>query len=380
MGKSGNPAKRAQQRRIKSAGSRSRNAVVSARFYCDESGNTGTHWGDPDQPIFVHGGWMVPDEDAVGITADIAELRTRHRMNAPELKWQQLARRNSPGTIFREYFRMMFDHRCLPFFWVMDKDFITGAKVVETFFDPEYNRAFPMAFAAEGDIKRDLAEAVTQSPEVTQRFAEMLRAGERPSAQDVDDLARRLAGHLQAGNAPMLAESLRHFSDQAVSEIQDELAADVWLRTTLGHSLPALVQLLAGFLQPRNVQLEIVHDNVVRFETAFDIVRRMFKPSGGNNVTKFGDRIIFHTMSSVTGLRLADSKAEPMVQMADLLCGFLRTVFTKIKVGEDLTQDERAVCFDLAMARDEWSTWDANMPRWMWADFALRAMSAGPHG
>ena len=36
----------------------------------------------------------------------------------------------------------------------------------------------------------------------------------------------------------------------------------------------------------------------------------------------------------MTGLRLADSKTGPMIQMADLLCGFVRTVFTKIKNGQ----------------------------------------------
>lgn len=379
MGKSGNPARRAQQERLKRARVKSSRAV-QARFYCDESGNTGTHWGDPDQPIFVHGGWMVPTEDEASISASVTELRNRHRLNAPELKWQQLARRTDPGSIFRDFFEMMLDRRCLPFFWVMDKDFITGAKVVETFFDPEYNKTYPMAFAAAGDIKKDLAEAVLQSADVTQRFAAMLRAGERPPAEDVRDLASRLADHFQAGNAPVLAESLRHFSDEAVSEIRDELGADAWMRTTLGHSLPGLVQLLASFMRPRSVELEIVHDNIVRFETAFDIVRGMFRPSDGADFTVLGNTIIFHTMPTVTGLRLADSKAEPMIQMADLLCGFVRTVFTRIKAGEELTPDELTVCFHLAMAHDEWSSWDANMPKWMWQQFAQLSVGSALSG
>ena len=48
----------------------------------------------------------------------------------------------------------------------MDKDFITCAKVVETFFDPEYNAHYPAAFSGARDIKKDLAEAVGHSADV----------------------------------------------------------------------------------------------------------------------------------------------------------------------------------------------------------------------
>ena len=33
----------------------------NAHAYCDESGNTGANLLDPDQPLFVMGGWLVLD-------------------------------------------------------------------------------------------------------------------------------------------------------------------------------------------------------------------------------------------------------------------------------------------------------------------------------
>ena len=50
-----------------------------------------------------------------------------------------------------------------------------------------------------------------------------------------------------------------------------------------------------------------------------------------------GGEPMYGSMPTVTGLRLADSKTEPMIEMADLLCGFVRTVFKKIKKGQELT-------------------------------------------
>lgn len=352
--------------------------VVRAQFYCDESGNTGAHWGDPDQPTFVHGGWLVPNRSAAGLATEVVELRRQHNLRAAELKWQQLARRSDPGAIFRDFFRCMTEHACLPFFWVMDKDFITCAKVIETFFDPAYNSHYPPTFSAARDIKKKLAEAVSDSVDVRTRFAALMRTGERPTAGEVRDLAARLADHFQAGNAPVLAGSLRGFSNEAILQIQDELASDNWLRSTVGHSLPGLAQLLEGFMRKRPVELEIVHDNIVRYEPAFDMIRRMFRPSDGSDVLLIDGEPFYGSMPTVTGLRLADSKTEPMIQMADLLCGFVRAVFTKIKSGVELSASELAVCVDLAICRDELMVWDANMPERMWKDFGRVTVGAAP--
>lgn len=380
MGRSGNPARRATQARVRRSLGSAGVGATRCRFYCDESGNTGVHWGDPDQPIFMHGGWLVPVRNTAKIADGVAQLRGRHRLNALELKWQQVARRAEPAAIFSDFYRLMVDHDCLPFFWVMDKDFITSAKAVETFFDPEYNQHFPMAFTSARDVKKELAEAVADSPEVRGAFARLMRAGERPTAREVRDLAEQLADHFQRGNAPWLAETLRDFSDDAVSQIQDELGAATWMRTTVGHSLPGLAQCLESFMRRRPVEMEIVHDNLVRHEPAFDQIRRMFRASDGTDFIDVGGEPLYYSMPTVTGLRLADSKTEPMLQQADLLCGFVRTVFTKVKRGEELTPSEAAIAFQLALARDELKTWDANMPRWMWEEFARVAMTGAPTG
>lgn len=380
MGTSGNPAKRARVERVRQAAADAGVRAVRSRFFCDESGNTGAHWGDPTQPIFVHGGWLMPLRSEALLRSSVGELRSRHRLQAPELKWQQFARRQDPGAIFRDFFKTMMEAGCLPFFWVMDKDYITSAKVVETFFDPEYNKHYPTSFTGATDIKKELAEAVSQSTDVRERFAALLRAGERPSSESVREVATRLADHFESGKAPVLAASLRGFTDEAISDIQDELGADTWLRTTVGHSLPGLVQLLGRFMRTRPLELDIVHDNLVRYEPAFDLIRGMLRPSDGDDFILVAGEPFYGSLPTVTGLRLADSKIEWPIQMADLLCGFVRTVFTKIKNAEDLSSSDLAVCFQLAMLRDQLSTWDANMPEWMWSEFARLTIVGATEG
>lgn len=278
----------------------------------------------------------------------------------------------------------MTNHGCLPFFWIMDKDFITSAKIVETFFDSAYNPRLPPAFTAAFDRKKLLAETVGESAELRQGFADLMRAKGRSDRDDVRDFAERLAAHLADYRddqvAQFLAESLESLSDRAISDIQDELDADTWMRTTVGHSLPGLAQLLEGFMRKRPIELEIVHDNLVRYEAAFDQLRQMFRSSDGTDVTQIGGQTRFHSMPTVAGLRLADSESEPMIQQADLLCGFVRSAFTTIKDGHVLPRGVQQICLHLAMLQDELFTWDANMPRRMWQDFAQQTIGSAARG
>lgn len=362
MGRSDNPARRAVDERARAARNGS-GIETRATFYCDESGNTGVHWGDPHQPVFVHGGWMIPEANRDALLAEIPHLRQRHRLNAPELKWQQIAKRDSGPSIFRDIFETILANAAMPFFQVMDKDYILAAKAVETFFDPEYNHFLPVEFTSASDIKKELAERLVFASEELAAFGEMLRAGVQPEATRVDDLAHRFAAFMERNNGPALAEMLRHFDADALDGIGGEFGADVWMRTTLGHSMFALMNRLEHFIRPRRVRIEIVHDNIVRFDDLLGMVRGMFRESNGRDTLIINGEARYFSMPTVDGMRLGDSKDEPFIQLADLLCGFVRTVFTKFKYDEPLTADERAVCGDLVALHTDFRTWDANVPK-----------------
>lgn len=120
---------------------------------------------------------------------------------------------------------------------------------------------------------------------------------------------------------------------------------------------------LEQFLRPRDVRIEIVHDNIVRFDDLLGLVRGMFRESDGSDVVVINNEMRFFSMPTVDSMRLGDSKEEPFIQLADLLAGFVRTVFTKLKRGESLGPNERAVCGDLVMLHQEFYSWDVNVPK-----------------
>ena len=160
----------------------------------------------------------------------------------------------------------------------------------------------------------------------------------------------------------MLAEMLRHFSHESLADIGSEFGADVWMRTTVGHSMFAVMNRLEHFLRPRHIRIDIVHDNLVRFEDLFGLVRTMFRDSDGSDARVINGEVRFFSMPTVDSMRLRDSKDEPFIQLADLLCVFVRTAFTRLKRGQQLGPDELAVCGDLVMLRHGFYSWDVNVP------------------
>jgi hypothetical protein len=349
----------------------------AATFFCDESGNTGANWADPDQPIFVYAGWLVPDDAVAGIVSALDGLRAEYRIRGTELKWSAIGKRANGAAIFRTVFDLLLHNAAMPFFFVADKDYQTAAKIVETFFDPEYNDNLARGFSGAFEVKKRLAEMLLTAPSIRSEFADWHRRGDEPPAQDVVRLADQLRKHFAALGETDVASVLTGFTPRGIADIQREFAADVWLRTTTGHTLFALLQRLEGFLRINTIEVDIVHDELVRFDTLFDLMRELFREADGDDTHQVGASLVYTSMPTIKGLRLADSRSEPLIQTADLLAGFLRTVFTKLKHKKPLIADERAVVHDLAMIHQQWYTWDANIAEEMWATFVQAALLEG---
>lgn len=158
--------------------------VRTLRFYCDESGQTGTNWLDDAQPIVVHGGWLFPEGSEQLVAEGVSDIRQRYHLNAPELKWGQFGR-NGRLTAFRELFALCLSNGALPILMVMDKRYAIAAKIIETYFDPLYNPHFSAGFTGDFETKKRLAESVHLSPNLVSRFGPLLRRGERPTAEEV---------------------------------------------------------------------------------------------------------------------------------------------------------------------------------------------------
>jgi hypothetical protein len=106
--------------------------------YLDESGNTGPDFLQPDQPVYVVAGWMVPRSSttaARGVIATAAPLQAQQL----ELKGKNLVTRARGRTIAANVVIGLLSLRCLPVFSLFEKSYAAAGKIVSTFIDPPYN-------------------------------------------------------------------------------------------------------------------------------------------------------------------------------------------------------------------------------------------------
>lgn len=322
-----------------------------AVLFCDESGNTGPDWANIDQPIFVHGGWLVPDDTDLSPFDDgIERLKHQYNLRSPELKTSQILKRTKASAILRDFFRLGMDLAAIPLFHVADKAYLLGAKVVETYFDPEYNQTLPTAFIGNAGRKKRIVEGLLGDEPLLKEFAGFHRAGVAPPP----DLIRRHAGatarRLQDVGQLWAAKQLAGLTDKGIEEIQAEFKLPSRMRSTTGHTLFSVMQqleiLLRGpLLWPANAR--VVHDNLVRYDETLDLIRRLFSGPPGDDIVLRDGRSIPSSFPHITELSLEDSKAVPMLQMANLLCGYVRLVITKLKAGQPLCPLKDATISDL---------------------------------
>lgn len=327
-------------------------------FYCDESGHTGADWADTDQRIFVHGGWLVPNPQREILSAELAQTRRQFHIQSTELKWSSISRRRDSASVFRSVFDSMVKSQCLPFFVVAEKRYLIAAKLVETIFDPEYNPNLPRGFTGDFHTKKQLAETLLLSLPILAQFAAWHRKGVAPGEDEFRTLIRDTARHLSTLGLQSGARSLRGIPSEGIAEMRDEIGLPNWNRTATSHTIWNVLRMLDEHASNEGSRIEVVHDNLVRFDDLIDLVQgASARPQG--------------PIANIQGISLANSASTPLVQAADLLCGFVRSMFSKLLSDSSLSEGERLLAQDLAVLHDQQFTWDYNASRELMNTFSL---------
>ena len=142
--------------------------------YFDESGNTGSNWLDNQQPFFVYGGWIVK-EKYHDVAINILE-QCFSESKADELKSGYIWKRKRPQLV-NFLNRMMDEAFAIPCFGLADKRYMIAAKIVETFFDCEYNPYVNSYLTFRSDLKKALADSISENEEIVLAFAELIKGG-----------------------------------------------------------------------------------------------------------------------------------------------------------------------------------------------------------
>lgn len=315
--------------------------MVTATFYCDESGNSGANYIDVAQPFFAVGGFLIPDVKLLDAAVIVERTRARAVPQAPELKASTVLRRPTGAGIVAEIVSQLSGLPALPLFVLAEKRFCVSAKIIETFLDPAYNDKITNFFTSDRRVKGQLANDLLRllSPEALDLFADAYRT---PTEETLREALLLLVAEAKSRLSPEVATLL----SGAEPHLEDIAESEGWYKGRLnGINLPAVLSLFQ-MVEHAARALEttvskFVHDEIAAYE---DVYRETFLTfrAVGTEVIKYPNGHPGLTgLRSIRNFETQASHTSPFIQAADLMVGATMRVAQKTLIGTKLTTDER---------------------------------------
>jgi hypothetical protein len=295
--------------------------------YCDESGNTGSNYLDPQQPIYVLAGWWVrSDSERKAEDIIIAHLGLASGTEK-ETKGSRLVRRLRGQRTILTLFRELGALGCVPVFVLAEKRYCVAAKIVETFLDPYYNSLLRQEFTADARTKQDLADILYELPEeVLRQFALAYRSlNSKGLSQSLLTICQSLSLRLHTSLADAMMGSISRIEDIVEAELAsgDGVPGNAW-RTL---NMPVVVDFICTIEEiGRRVGVGesiVVHDETTEFQDSYDWLLKIFKNARKVDIYLPNGKLIPLGFETLKRFQIRNSAACPLIRAADALAGSL---------------------------------------------------------
>lgn len=296
-------------------------------FYIDECGNTGSNFLDRSQPFYIYGGWLLKDELYVNCQKELTDNFLGKQ--AKELKAKKFFYYDKDCRKYFEIFSILINkYKAVPIFQIVEKKYMLGAKIVETFFDPEYNHNLNKGYTHPGQWKIDLACKIAKCEEVLEEFSKIITYKDNTLAQ-IKSVYAVLKDYLYKCGEKENALLLENLCNEQLKEMLDEF--DVMTNKGANRSGLSLVPPMLNELL-KNVELYagiadstvfVVHDELRGDDNIFQLLENIHFNQYKTEPEIVEDRVMLIGYPHITGIRKEKSEANIMIQMADLLCGFI---------------------------------------------------------
>ena len=299
-------------------------------YYIDESGNTGTNWLDATQPLLVHGGWLVPKNNVEGVRKELVSLF--QLTQATVLKSKNVMNSKSKNKMIKMLFETMRRNGAVPFLTVSIKRFMISAKIVETFFDHQYNPNVNAKLTHPIELKKALAVCIYENDtySIINKFS-LLIQNRTASIADLRGISESLITLFDSRNHFLVARSLKNLSDDNFLEMIDEFETSE--KNELALLMPGIFKLLTCveiFSAKNRSPVDVYHDQLWGYSNIFELLRTTFlnKKILPINVGT-NEKPILSGFEYIKSLEMKKDEDDVLLQLSDLLCGYAAKIFMK---------------------------------------------------
>lgn len=347
-----NAKRRKKERARREARAAKARAVAQPRrftLYCDEAGNTGLNYLDPEQPVHVIAGWLVPSHRKGEWASDIENIRIRH--GAAELHGVKLLKSDRGLDTAVSVLETSLKHGAFPASLVAFKGHCLSLRAVDAFMDPSHNPAARWLPTGANETRREVATLLwDRATDAVRSFGQAIK---KPDADTWSRVATELAQALRASPSIELsikvAETLAHAtSPDVIDMIVEAEQVTAWGGGKRYESVSLNFPIFLNFLRNldeivvgRNGVCDIIHDETLQFESAFEQGVELFSRTGRVDVRGEDGTIYRASPESFKSFNTADSESLPALQAADVLASSIYRVAKRVARNETLRRKER---------------------------------------
>lgn len=313
--------------------------------FCDESGNTGPNYWDEAQPVYVAGGFLLPETARSDVCRLLTSVREKDTQ-LDELKASTLLKNRNGREIVVELLDGLGEVGCVPVFMFSEKRQALAAKLLDVFCDPFHNSAADWLPTSAIQCRRRIGWHLSDlSDELLREFAQAYKS---PDVAGFERIVRKTVGELEDRGETELAETFRG----CLGDMEELVEAESYDGQGHKHyeyaslNLPLLAHVLRAcdrFLdRVEDADGRVFHDEQLQFEDVYNEFFRNAKSAAerGTVTAPTDEGPVRIGLRNLTGFETGDSEALVELQAADLLAGTVRHLVEKVLSGESWDETE----------------------------------------
>lgn len=310
-------------------------------FYCDESGNSGGNYLDPQQPFYVLAGWLIEKDKRFKVDNVINKYRALHFQEKSELKGSEILKSTHGQKTVNDLFHEIGQTGCVPFFIIAEKKYCISGKIVEAFLDSEHNEKILPVFSWMNGVKKSIAEIIYH--DCPQSLINFAQAHNNPTIESIriaqDTLINELNinGHFEIANA--VSGSSNYLGDILWEETHSMTAMPQKAMHSLNlPTFTSFIQILEKFSRKVNIhKLRFYHDETKQFEEAYPEAFNWYRNGKEATFALENGTEIISGFSKIKTFKMINSKGNLMIQLADLLASFINLFVTRVYLDKKIT-------------------------------------------
>lgn len=314
-------------------------------IYCDESGNSGGNYLDPQQPFYILAGWFVERNLKYRAENRILSFKKDYFPDKQELKGAEILKSNAGQTLGNKLLSELGDAHCIPFFVIAEKRYCLSALMVEKFLDPAHNEKVSSSFSWMNSIKQDIAQVIYNiSDHSLEKFA---NAYKNPSIESLRDSQQTLIYELNQKGFTEIASAVDGSTKYIDLILEEETyAIDALPNKALrALNLPVFtdfIQIVERFTKNQNIKkVRMFHDETKQFREAYPEAFSWYAQKKNEQVELVLENgtTILSSLKSLQVFGMQESKGSMLIQGADILASFINLYCTRIMTNKKISPE-----------------------------------------